>query len=99
MSSSDNVPPQQSTPVLVMTDSLTNLAIQPHDSFSVSQDSPQSRQDCPDSGPFIMYSRSQLLFLHKSPLVQLPCGMPALKDWFGSVLTPTSPLLPAVCST
>ncbi|KAF9240938.1 hypothetical protein BU15DRAFT_61250 [Melanogaster broomeanus] len=25
----------------------------------------------------------KLLFLHKSPLVQPPTGMPALKDWFG----------------
>ena len=42
------------------------------------------------SRPFVMYSRPHLLLLHKSPLVCLPTGMPALKDWFGCVpcLTP-----------
>jgi hypothetical protein len=38
------------------------------------------------SRPFVMYSRPHLLFLHKSPLVCPPTGMPALKDWFGFVL-------------
>ncbi|KAG1716576.1 hypothetical protein ID866_628 [Astraeus odoratus] len=40
-------------------------------------------QSVPPFRPFIAYSRSQLLFLHKSPLVKVPNGMPALKDWFG----------------
>ncbi|KAH0838443.1 hypothetical protein J3R83DRAFT_6754 [Lanmaoa asiatica] len=97
MSSSDNVPLQQSSPVVAVSDGLANLAIQPHSSSPVSQDSPQSPQNHPDSRPFIMYSRSQLLFLHKSHLVQLPYGMPALKDWFGSVLAAPALLLVA-CS-
>ena len=33
--------------------------------------------------PFFSYSRSQILVLHKSPLVRCPEGMPELKDWFG----------------
>jgi hypothetical protein len=41
------------------------------------------------SRPFVMYSRPHLLFLHKSPLVCPPAGMPALKDWFGFVLSLT----------
>ncbi|OJA10762.1 hypothetical protein AZE42_00328 [Rhizopogon vesiculosus] len=36
------------------------------------------------SRPFVMYSRPRLLFLHKSPLVCPPTGMPPLKDWFGT---------------
>ncbi|GLB36314.1 hypothetical protein LshimejAT787_0306020 [Lyophyllum shimeji] len=36
------------------------------------------------SRPMRVYTRSQLLFLSSSPLVQLPPGMPELKDWFGS---------------
>ncbi|KAI9572813.1 hypothetical protein HD554DRAFT_2326246 [Boletus coccyginus] len=82
MSASDGVPPQRSSPVVAVADSLASLAIQ-HNS-PVSQHSPESPQIHPDSRPFIMYSRPQLLFLHKSPLVQPPCGMPALKDWFGT---------------
>ncbi|EMD41793.1 hypothetical protein CERSUDRAFT_110356 [Gelatoporia subvermispora B] len=33
--------------------------------------------------PLRVYSRGQLLALYKSPLVQPPDDMPALKDWFG----------------
>ncbi|KDQ63788.1 hypothetical protein JAAARDRAFT_29835 [Jaapia argillacea MUCL 33604] len=33
--------------------------------------------------PPIVYTRSELLLLHKSPLVKEPDGMPALRDWFG----------------
>lgn len=79
MSASDNVP---SSPVLPVADSLANLAIQQSSPSPVSRLSPVS----PLSRPFITYSRPQLLFIHKSPLVQPPCGMPALKDWFGFVL-------------
>lgn len=33
--------------------------------------------------PLRVYTRRQLLALYKSPLVQPPDSMPALKDWFG----------------
>lgn len=33
--------------------------------------------------PMIVYTRAQLLYLHNSPLVKPPEGMPAFKDWFG----------------
>jgi hypothetical protein len=32
-----------------------------------------------------VYTREQLLYLCRSPLVQLPPNMPELKQWFGSV--------------
>lgn len=96
-SSSDNVPLQQSSPLVAVDDD--HLAIQPRNSSPISQDSPQSPQNLPDSRPFIMYSCSQLLFLHKSPLVQLPYGMPALKDWFGFVLAPHTPFFCTVLIT
>ena len=35
--------------------------------------------------PMIVYTRSQLLSLHISPLVKPPSNMPELKDWFGCV--------------
>jgi hypothetical protein len=40
--------------------------------------------------PLISYSRRELLFLSKSPLVKPPPRLPPLKDWFGPVIhTPT----------
>lgn len=50
---------------------------------------PQSSEETlPDpSRPFILYTRSQALLLSKSPLVKPPDGMPALKEWFGYVMT------------
>ncbi|KAF8680131.1 hypothetical protein RHS04_04352 [Rhizoctonia solani] len=33
--------------------------------------------------PFVRYTRAQLLYLSKSPLVTVPNGMPHFKDWFG----------------
>ena len=33
--------------------------------------------------PLVVYTRAQLLYLHQSPLVKPPEGMPAFKDWFG----------------
>ncbi|RDB29623.1 hypothetical protein Hypma_015351 [Hypsizygus marmoreus] len=36
------------------------------------------------SRPMRIYTRPQLLFLYKSPLVRPPPDMPELKDWFGS---------------
>ncbi|KAG9314512.1 hypothetical protein JVU11DRAFT_5309 [Chiua virens] len=80
MSDSNNVPIQHPSPLVAVSNDLANLVIQP----TPSPVSPTIPQNHPDSRPFIMYSRSQLLFLHKSPLVQLPNGMPALKDWFGT---------------
>ncbi|KIK94862.1 hypothetical protein PAXRUDRAFT_827562 [Paxillus rubicundulus Ve08.2h10] len=89
MSSSDNVVTSQdprtqyTTAVEAISDSLANVSIQ-GDNTSNSQYSPMSLQNNSESRPFIVYARSQLLFLHKSPLVRLPSGMPALKDWFGT---------------
>ena len=34
----------------------------------------------------VIYLRPQILKLSKSPLVKPPCGMPSLKEWFGSVI-------------
>lgn len=35
------------------------------------------------SRPILIYTRKQLLFLCKSPLVKAPPDMPDLKSWFG----------------
>jgi hypothetical protein len=45
--------------------------------------------------PMIVYTRSQLLSLHNSPLVRPPPNMPELKDWFGCV--PYSFHVVAIC--
>ncbi|KIJ68269.1 hypothetical protein HYDPIDRAFT_185388 [Hydnomerulius pinastri MD-312] len=91
MSSSENVvnvqesQNQPTSAVDAISDALASVSIQ--EDSSKSQDSPTSpthSQNNSESRPFIMYSRSQLLFLHKSPMVKLPTGMPALKDWFGT---------------
>lgn len=49
-----------------------------------SPDIPPSRASSGDR-PFRRYSRRTLVALSKSPLVVIPAGMPALKDWFGCV--------------
>ncbi|KAI6044965.1 hypothetical protein EDC04DRAFT_181199 [Pisolithus marmoratus] len=70
-----------------VSDGLSNVSLQSMDTFDL-KDIPSSvlppPQDDVMPQPFIMYSRSQLLFLHKSPLVKIPDGMPALKEWFGT---------------
>ncbi|KAL4064972.1 hypothetical protein V8B97DRAFT_1193294 [Scleroderma yunnanense] len=75
--------PSQPQPAAVdaVSDSLTNLSLQSSD---LPKEPPSRPQNEPTPRPFITYSRSQLLFLHKSPLVKIPNGMPAFKDWFGT---------------
>ncbi|OSD03522.1 hypothetical protein PYCCODRAFT_1476918 [Trametes coccinea BRFM310] len=48
----------------------------------VATDVDQKISDSPPR-PLKIYARPDLLFLSKSPLVGLPEGMPAFKDWFG----------------
>ena len=73
-----------------LSDAVSNVSLRPD---QTSSQSPESATDSVAkdtnetySRPFVIYSRSHLLFLHKSPLVCPPTGMPALKDWFGFVL-------------
>ncbi|KAL1705049.1 hypothetical protein EV121DRAFT_270066 [Schizophyllum commune] len=64
-----------------LADAVAGLAIQDD------QRPPEQAQGTqqPDSQrPLRIYTRKQLLYLHASPLVQLPPGMPELKDWFGT---------------
>lgn len=74
------LPQPQPAAVDVISESLSNLALQ---SLDLPKEPPLRPQNDPTPRPLIMYSRSQLLFLHKSPLVKIPNGMPAFKDWFG----------------
>ncbi|KII93485.1 hypothetical protein PLICRDRAFT_35702 [Plicaturopsis crispa FD-325 SS-3] len=53
----------------------------PSSSRNPSSDTPKTENS---SRPLYIYTRAQALYLHKSPLVKPPEGMPALKDWFGS---------------
>lgn len=70
-----------------ISDGLSNVSLQSVDHSDL-KDLPSSVLPLPQGDsiprPFIMYPRSQLLFLHKSPLVKIPDGMPVLKDWFGT---------------
>ena len=40
----------------------------------------------PQMPTFVSYSRRELLWLSRSPLVKVPDAMPTLKDWFGLVI-------------
>ena len=54
------------------------------------QDGAENTQTTPQSSqprPMRVYTRAQLLHLHRSPLVQPPPNMPELKVWFGCVYT------------
>ena len=50
----------------------------------VATDIDQKNTDLPPR-PLRVYARHDMIHLSKSPLVCLPEGMPALKDWFGYV--------------
>lgn len=39
----------------------------------------------PPPRPLMIYTRPQILLLHRSPLVKPPLDMPSLRDWFGLV--------------
>ncbi|KAG6813072.1 hypothetical protein H0H92_014131 [Tricholoma furcatifolium] len=67
-------------PVQEMTASLESPKIPDEDR---PQPSPLPEKTTPDHAMRI-YTRPQILFLSKSPLIQLPPGMPELKEWFGS---------------
>ncbi|KAG6911836.1 hypothetical protein DXG01_000083 [Tephrocybe rancida] len=51
--------------------------------IEVIQADPSTEKNATPSHPMRIYTRPQILFLSNSPLVQLPPGMPDLKDWFG----------------
>ncbi|CAE6399775.1 unnamed protein product [Rhizoctonia solani] len=57
------------------------------DQTQLSVDAPLERPSDQDkkspTRPFVRYTRAQLLYLSKSPLVTVPNGMPHFKDWFG----------------
>jgi hypothetical protein len=62
-----------------LADSVNKITLETEDDTESSEHTipPASRT------PLFRYSRPQILFLYKSPLVQSPEGMPELKDWFG----------------
>ncbi|GJE86043.1 hypothetical protein PsYK624_021230 [Phanerochaete sordida] len=68
------VPGAPSGPVDTLADSLANANIQ--------DDKSHEKANHPPREPHV-YTRAQLLWISKSPLVKPPEGMPALKDWFG----------------
>jgi hypothetical protein len=75
-----------------LSDAMAKVSLRPDNSSSQSPesitDSLNKDKNDVHGRPFVMYSRLQLLLLHKSPLVCTPTGMPALKDWFGFVPCP-----------
>jgi hypothetical protein len=58
----------------------SNLHDAPDDSTKASENDPSAPR------PMRIYTREQLLYLYRSPLVQLPPHMPELKQWFGFVV-------------
>ncbi|KAF5377658.1 hypothetical protein D9615_005256 [Tricholomella constricta] len=61
--------------------SLANVAVQ--DEASQTEPAANAEKTPTLSQPMRIYTRPQILFLSSSPMVQLPPGMPELKDWFG----------------
>ncbi|KAL4267629.1 hypothetical protein AB1N83_002162 [Pleurotus pulmonarius] len=74
--------PDQQSNLEGLPNSLASLTLQNDGGQS---DNPDEKPK-PDSPPrpLKIYTPQQLLFLYESPLVQVPNGMPDLKDWFGT---------------
>ncbi|KAG6845987.1 hypothetical protein H0H87_011035 [Tephrocybe sp. NHM501043] len=68
-----------------VTELTTSLAIVTvHDDASQTEPVTIPQKKASSYRPMRIYTRPQILLLYNSPLVQLPPGMPELKDWFGS---------------
>lgn len=74
--------PPESTTADKLADALAKVEIESQDSSLLVNDEKEQQQP---PRPLHIYSRIDALNLSKSPLVTLPEGMPALKDWFGYV--------------
>lgn len=72
----------QSRPIENLAGSVADLSL--HDDAGHSDTSEKLHNDDPPR-PLTIYTPAQILYLHASPLVQPPKGMPDLKDWFGLV--------------
>ncbi|KAI0793417.1 hypothetical protein C8Q75DRAFT_750127 [Abortiporus biennis] len=70
--------PSESNPLENITESLEKITLQ-HEDSSVDV---VVKTDEPPRPPYV-YSRAEILYLSKSPLVKAPDGMPPLKYWFG----------------
>lgn len=72
--------PAEAEQAFVLEDPLPEPAL--HEQASQTEEPPSPCR------PLRIYTRSQMLFLHGSPLVKPPPDMPELKHWFGYVLSP-----------
>ncbi|KAG7450345.1 uncharacterized protein BT62DRAFT_506784 [Guyanagaster necrorhizus] len=83
LSLTDTEPPTDSetTPVDGLAVSLQGPKLQDEDMPTEQEDASTPQ---PSQRPLRIYTRSQILTLHKSPLVAPPTNMPELKDWFGA---------------
>jgi hypothetical protein len=63
--------------------SVANLSLQDETSQTEPGDAPDRQKPAIPPQRLIIYTRSQLLLLHNSPLVKAPPDMPSLKEWFG----------------
>ncbi|TFK57357.1 hypothetical protein OE88DRAFT_1651036 [Heliocybe sulcata] len=66
-----------------LADPLAKVSIADEDKTSEATTDPESNEFQPPLRPAVVYTRPQMLFLYRSPLVHVPQGMPVLKDWFG----------------
>ncbi|KAF7436983.1 hypothetical protein PC9H_003817 [Pleurotus ostreatus] len=74
--------PDQQSNLEGLPNSLASLTLQNDGGQSDNSDE-KPKPDSPPR-PLKIYTPQQLLFLYESPLVQVPNGMPDLKDWFGT---------------
>ncbi|CCM00939.1 uncharacterized protein FIBRA_02986 [Fibroporia radiculosa] len=77
--SRDGPPPAQDAAIDDLSEAVVNATLQ--DSDTADNSSNKSTANPPRL--LCVYTRAQILYLRKSPLVQPPNGMPSLKDWFG----------------
>jgi hypothetical protein len=76
------LPAAQPTEILVASDEDSNSESENGAAASAPDDAPAKP---PATRPAYVYTRRQLIYLYKSPLVIDPPDMPAMKYWFGCV--------------
>ncbi|KAK7058811.1 hypothetical protein VNI00_001435 [Paramarasmius palmivorus] len=78
-------PIQASTEPSELSENVANDDTEPAQSQVTPGQAEDKTQASPStSRPLRIYTKAQIIALHKSPLVAVPEGMPELKDWFGT---------------
>lgn len=93
------VPQASDEPMNDLADGVANVSLTEEGNSPEPATDQQAEEYAPPLRPVVVYTRPQMLFLYRSPLVQTPDGMPALKDWFGDPNLQTLANVPDASST